>query len=245
MGVGQPCGRRQLGEADDPPDGASGSRCEPGGPWCSVCRFLRRRASTPARYLVDNRELNAQNPGIACRASKNMSDRMDEEVLWGNVVTGVDEGDGWLRLMERYLPMVLDGQPALVPAANGPDLEDGRDREYIVDNTSCDSQSHMDSVSRLPHLVGAGAESVDPEVVEAEADLRGTQLLRRRPQEQEAGLYFCRRKDLSDRMPEMVRWGELVMGVDQGDGWLYMKPRFLPMRLQGVTVLSPFEENAQ
>ncbi|CAK0830986.1 unnamed protein product [Prorocentrum cordatum] len=167
----------------------------------ATCCLAAARTLSQARYLVDNRELNAQNPGIACRASKNMSDRMDEEVLWGNVVTGVDEGDGWLRLMERYLPMVLDGQPALVPAANGPDLEDGRDREYIVDNTSCDSQ--------------------------------------------EAGLYFCRRKDLSDRMPEMVRWGELVMGVDQGDGWLYMKPRFLPMRLQGVTVLSPFEENAQ
>lgn len=141
---------------------------------------------------MDNRELNAKNPGIACRASKDMNDRMDEEVLWGNIVTGVDDGDGWLRMVQRYLPMVLDGQSVLVPAANGD--QEGPEREYIVDGTS----------------------------VDAELD----------------GLYFCKRKDLSDRMPEMVGWGELVMGQDQGDGWLYMKPRFLPMKLQGVTVLS-------
>merc|ERR1719343_236093 len=55
---------------------------------------------------------------------------------------------------------------------------------------------------------------------------------------EETGLFFCMRKSLTDRMPEQVQWGELVQGQDQGDGWLYMKPRFLPMRLQGVTVLS-------
>lgn len=95
-------------------------------------------------YLVDNSELQGVTCGLAYRSSKNVEDRfLDiDGPMWGTTVIGSDEGDGWLKVGDFYLPMTLEGMPVLVqdssflsedahsssePVLDGPALtEDGR-----------------------------------------------------------------------------------------------------------------------
>jgi len=67
------------------------------------------------QYIADNDQLQAQSAGLAYRASKNLEDLLkpDQALLWGTLVTGMDEGDGWLRVGQdeevMFLPMGLQG----------------------------------------------------------------------------------------------------------------------------------------
>uniref|UniRef100_A0A7S0A867 RNase NYN domain-containing protein n=1 Tax=Pyrodinium bahamense TaxID=73915 RepID=A0A7S0A867_9DINO len=100
-------------------------------------------------YLVDNRKLMARTQGLGFRLSKNIDDKDRTSVApWGSTVSGMDEGDGWLRVTtprgDRFLPFttngvrvlnlkvalarttsathfaVLDGSRAPTPSANSP-----------------------------------------------------------------------------------------------------------------------------
>jgi len=61
------------------------------------------------------------------------------------------------------------------------------------------------------------------------------------------GLEYCRSRCLDDPEvpPRFAHWGTTVQGMDQGDGWLRVGSRgeagrhYLPMALQGVSVLLP------
>eukprot|EP00929_Paragymnodinium_shiwhaense_P036103 TRINITY_DN19398_c0_g1_i1.p1 TRINITY_DN19398_c0_g1~~TRINITY_DN19398_c0_g1_i1.p1 ORF type:complete len:499 (+),score=138.73 TRINITY_DN19398_c0_g1_i1:96-1592(+) len=86
-------------------------------------------------YLVDNTWLKANTERVAYRVSKRLDDYDTTGAAWGSTVTGVDEGDGWLRIGERYLPMRLQDHPvltfqALVPAeeAEPAETQDGERR---------------------------------------------------------------------------------------------------------------------
>ena len=70
-------------------------------------------------FVVDNSNLKASTVGIAFRLSKNVDhrDRTLEGPYWGDSVTGLDAGDGWVRVGRRYLPRALSGQPVLLPAS--------------------------------------------------------------------------------------------------------------------------------
>jgi len=84
----------------------------------------RGEAGEEAEYIVDNSQLCSRGDGIAYRFSKKL-DATDRRslALYGERVKGVDEGDGWLKVdlkvsygsKLRYLPMVLNGKPVLVP----------------------------------------------------------------------------------------------------------------------------------
>ncbi|CAE7265122.1 unnamed protein product [Symbiodinium necroappetens] len=84
-------------------------------------QWLRRqkaqdlREEAPKRFLVDNRLLHAGTEGVNYRFSKDLEDiDLSCTALWGSVVEGVDEGDGWLCVSgELYLPMQLAGVPIL------------------------------------------------------------------------------------------------------------------------------------
>lgn len=90
------------------------------GQWAeSVIRAEQYRESQsqkPTRsYVVDNGQLQAHSVGIEYRLSKNLQHR-DTTVLgpeWGSVVRGIDTGDGWLVVGDRFLPMTLDGVKVL------------------------------------------------------------------------------------------------------------------------------------
>jgi len=66
-------------------------------------------------YLIDNSILQVKGrPGIAYRHSKLDSDKVGKEVTattWGDIVQGIDEGDGWLKVGQYYLPMTFNGVP--------------------------------------------------------------------------------------------------------------------------------------
>jgi len=74
----------------------------------------------PRSYVITNRLLEDSGfPGLGYRRSKNMEDRVDQAMLpvtWGCEVQGVDEGDGWLRVGDVFLPMRYLGMPVVVLA---------------------------------------------------------------------------------------------------------------------------------
>lgn len=85
-------------------------------------------AAGPARrYVVDNTVLQASTPGLGYRKSKDPEDRIatDPIAKWGEEVTGIDVGNGWVQVGEgQFLPLASEGVPVLVavvpPAAPAP-----------------------------------------------------------------------------------------------------------------------------
>ena len=69
------------------------------------------------KYLVDNSWLRASSQGLQYRASKNLDDRAEAAVDWGEIVSGADAGDGWLMVPgfggTVFLPFEVDKQPVL------------------------------------------------------------------------------------------------------------------------------------
>jgi len=67
-------------------------------------------------YFVDNREYKAPSQGMAFRYSKNLTDTvkdMRKFAAWGTTLTGWDQGDGWLKVGEFFLPFLLEGKRVL------------------------------------------------------------------------------------------------------------------------------------
>lgn len=93
-------------------------------------------ASEEMEYLVqaaDTGVIPKDSVGIAYRFSKAVEDMdMSATAIWGIVVTGTDEGDGWLRVGNRYLPMAVNGVEVLTP-------KDAT--EFIVDNRQLQSNA--------------------------------------------------------------------------------------------------------
>jgi len=66
-------------------------------------------------YLLDNSQLRSAAAYIAFRNSQNMEDKDESRIVaYGSVVHGVDQGDGWLQVGDRYLPMVIRGVKVLI-----------------------------------------------------------------------------------------------------------------------------------
>lgn len=84
-------------------------------------------------YLVDSPELSGTTNGLAFRLQKRRKckDTLTQGPRWGTTIRGVDEGDGWVRVGERYLPLSLGGKPVLV-----------EQEEDLTDDTSTGSQEH-------------------------------------------------------------------------------------------------------
>lgn len=51
-------------------------------------------------------------------------------------------------------------------------------------------------------------------------------------------LPYCSSKHLEDARPEAADWGSIVIGEDENDGWLRCGEVYLPMALQGVSVVT-------
>lgn len=88
-------------------------------------------------FLVDNAHLQLGLSGIAYRKSKRVDDHAwdVQGPAWGDEVEGVDQGDGWLRVGELYLPMVLEGMCVLTanPDSVVTESEDEEQPEAQVD----------------------------------------------------------------------------------------------------------------
>jgi len=82
--------------------------------------MLRKRLGPGERdFLVDNSMLNHSGLGVKCRREKRLAAVGVEYAPWGTLVSGTDEGDGWVRLgllSSKYLPTTIHGVQVVVPA---------------------------------------------------------------------------------------------------------------------------------
>lgn len=80
---------------------------------------LHKPTETTGRYMIDNSILQIPNrPGVAYRYTKSETDKVKNEAgpaKWGDIVDGIDEGDGWLKVGQYYLPMTYRGIPVITP----------------------------------------------------------------------------------------------------------------------------------
>lgn len=64
-------------------------------------------------FVLDCSLLDAKmqkRPGVAFRQSKDATDKVKGNIAkWGEVVKGIDQGDGWLKVGDLYLPMQHQG----------------------------------------------------------------------------------------------------------------------------------------
>ncbi|CAE7807582.1 pntB [Symbiodinium sp. CCMP2456] len=68
------------------------------------------------RFRVDNGFLRADSKGLGFRQTKDLKALIPGAVAaWGSSVLGADEGDGWLRVQGKFLPMFVNGIPVLSP----------------------------------------------------------------------------------------------------------------------------------
>jgi len=59
--------------------------------------------------------INAGTPGLAYRTSKHFEDKHGGLAMWGDLISGVDDGDGWIRCEQiKFLPLELNGVRVLV-----------------------------------------------------------------------------------------------------------------------------------
>lgn len=75
---------------------------------------------TLKQYFINNAELQAATSGVVYRCSKQLEDRDTNLTTahphWGDFVAGIDEGDGWLKVGDRYLPIEVDGIKVITPS---------------------------------------------------------------------------------------------------------------------------------
>eukprot|EP00927_Polykrikos_kofoidii_P065247 TRINITY_DN61029_c0_g1_i1.p1 TRINITY_DN61029_c0_g1~~TRINITY_DN61029_c0_g1_i1.p1 ORF type:complete len:954 (-),score=171.61 TRINITY_DN61029_c0_g1_i1:68-2518(-) len=99
-------------------------------------RCGRRWPRVRAEFLVDNTQLRSLHKGFSYRFSKAPMDvDKDREAVFGTIVRGVDEGDGWLRVGDRYLPMEVRGRVVLRPVRKGDGdavVSEDADRRLLV-----------------------------------------------------------------------------------------------------------------
>lgn len=62
-------------------------------------------------YVVSNDELKAKSRGLAYRSTPDFDETSKTGVIakWGTTVAGIDDGFGWLRVGESFLPMMVRG----------------------------------------------------------------------------------------------------------------------------------------
>jgi hypothetical protein len=100
------------------PNGCARNQC--GGQYDGACVPLEskpepREAEVEQSYLVDSFYTKSSAQGLLCRRTKHIDDvDFNRETLYNSIVTGVDDGDGWLRVGDCLLPFTLRGKPVLI-----------------------------------------------------------------------------------------------------------------------------------
>lgn len=108
----------------------------------------RRRREVGDDFLVDESWVggDCSVPGVIYRRSKDLQDRDAAGAVahWGTTITGFDQGDGWLKVGTRYLPMRIQGAPVLKCLAQGAD-PDGTDLAGALERirTACAAQEFL------------------------------------------------------------------------------------------------------
>jgi len=67
-------------------------------------------------WRITNQSLKANTRGLAYRSTKDNSKVRNAVASWGTTVPGTENGDGWLKVGEWYLPMKVDGHTTITQA---------------------------------------------------------------------------------------------------------------------------------
>lgn len=80
------------------------------------CAKIGPGRSKLSNYLVSNMQANMQTSGLSYRQAKDLSAKMSIVgglVPWNSVVVGAEDGDGWLKVGDHFLPMWVNGVPVV------------------------------------------------------------------------------------------------------------------------------------
>jgi len=120
---------------------------------------LGRTSGKTTRYLIDNGVLQTQkSPGVAFRHSKAESDKVKTgpgPAKWGETVEGTDEGDGWLKVGNLYLPMLYQGVPIIKLAAEANCVEKSVQSEQDAAESKAKPDQDNSEVLREEHELEA------------------------------------------------------------------------------------------
>mmetsp|Transcript_59261 Transcript_59261/g.191565 ORF Transcript_59261/g.191565 Transcript_59261/m.191565 type:complete len:799 (+) Transcript_59261:46-2442(+) len=185
--------------------------------------------SKPQLYLVDNSTLQSPAHGLGYRLSKLLEDKDGQEMaFWGSVVTGVCDGDGWVRVGTRYLPSELQGATVITP----------RPEDSIRGALELRSQPERQSSPALAAPVLNFSTALSSPHLTSPKLLQEYRVDNSHFRSQAHGLGYRRSKRLEDKDGNaLAMWGTTVSGADEGDGWVRVGDRFLPWELHGNLVL--------
>eukprot|EP00929_Paragymnodinium_shiwhaense_P012897 TRINITY_DN120775_c0_g1_i1.p1 TRINITY_DN120775_c0_g1~~TRINITY_DN120775_c0_g1_i1.p1 ORF type:complete len:1004 (-),score=263.48 TRINITY_DN120775_c0_g1_i1:244-3255(-) len=117
-------------------------------------------------YLLDTRgaELTAKRTvGLAYRLSMRLEDRDPHQTaIWGSTVRGVDQGNGWLKVQEKFLPFQLNGTLVLLPTAGGSLANGGHSNGQGFVKESCSEAPQQGGRSPSPARLTSPAVSEAP-----------------------------------------------------------------------------------
>lgn len=81
-------------------------------------------------FVVENEELRGHSHGLGFRASKRLDDLVPSKTaVWGAVVLGQLENDGWVKAEGCFLPIAVNGKTVLVPKAKP--SEEGEEKAAV------------------------------------------------------------------------------------------------------------------
>eukprot|EP00930_Biecheleria_cincta_P052162 TRINITY_DN37403_c0_g1_i1.p1 TRINITY_DN37403_c0_g1~~TRINITY_DN37403_c0_g1_i1.p1 ORF type:complete len:515 (+),score=92.61 TRINITY_DN37403_c0_g1_i1:133-1677(+) len=116
-------------------------------------------------FLLDNSQLKSKSNGMRYRHSPAPHDqnRTLKPVPWGKIVSGVLEEEGrWLRVREgRYLPVILDGVPVLLPCGKP---RRGQEPEEEEDAPQADAWDRVGSLRVPTRFSPVSLEAAEKEV---------------------------------------------------------------------------------
>jgi len=157
-----------------------------------------------AVFVLDNSQLRATTAGVQHRRSKRLQDAVAERTRWGDKVLGMDCGDGWVRIAPsgHFLPIFVDKVRVLVRLDDEVEREDTFEEEPTLELTD-------------------DIRATSADYVLDNARLKATT----------TGIGHRRSKSEDDYCEGGTKWGEVVRGVDCGDGWLMLwgSGKYLPM----------------
>jgi len=158
-----------------------------------------------AEYVLDNSQLQSTGPGVKYRRSAMFNDQVETFAGWGEVVRGIDLGNGWFRATTgMFLPTEHCGAPVLTLKRPEP--------------------------TQLPKVTLKAQSTVAMEWV-----LDSRMLNTKAP-----GVRYRNTQQLEDKHERLGQWGEVVRGVDLGDGWFRTSDgMFLPTEHKGAQLLFP------
>jgi len=186
-------------------------------------------------YEVDNSLLKADNQkGVAYRSSKRLEDKwtasletaagdiLEASAKWGSTVTGVDEGDGWVRVGSRYLPKFVHGHMVLkVPPIDGVTEMNPEAPAFVPrDSTAADAPMFWNLMMLSPSM---RRKETDTDVPELTLDAQDKEQKVRQQVE-----YY-----LSE---ENLRTDSFLQGLMDVDGWVSLEDVVAFPRMKGFGV---------